>query len=70
MTDYSTMIIMIRTQLDSLHMEASFFHLAQSIYTPADSQYQYYQGRLDEITLMIRSLEIILDGADAVHDAK
>ena len=66
MTD--TTIIMIRTTIDSLHMQASFFHLAQSVYTPADSQYQYYQGRIDEIDLQIRNLEIILDAADPGDD--
>lgn len=59
MTDVST--VMIQSMLDGLHNDAGFYHLAQSVYTPADAQYLYYQGCLDRIDQMIKSLNIILE---------
>lgn len=61
MTDVS--IVMIRSMLDGLHNDAGFYHLAQSVYTPSDAQYLYYQGCLDRIDQTIRNLEIILESA-------
>lgn len=61
MTDVS--IVMIRSMLDGLHNDAGFYHLAQSVYTPGDAQYMYYQGCIDRIDQTIKSLEIVLEAA-------